>query len=210
MYWTGIKTYLQLRRNLRRPLESLRADQFHGLRELVEYVYRHVPFYRAYLMMLAFPGFAESPAGYSAAADDPQGALPTGSAGRNYFRSISDREAGAQENLRLQRISVECLLYSGRPHLSHAAAPAHPVSQRHGMARPDGSHQRQPPCGGLALRISEVGIPPKDFVYAADPTEKQLQALSAIDPAVLYSYASSMALLAAEVESRGAAPIHPG
>lgn len=42
MYWTGLKTYYALRRNLRLPLKILKARQFKALRELVEYAYENV------------------------------------------------------------------------------------------------------------------------------------------------------------------------
>jgi len=57
--------------------------------------------------------------------------------------------------------------------------------------------------------FQKLGFLPKDFVYAADSTEKQLAALTALNPAVIYSYASNMALLAADIEAREAPPIHP-
>ncbi len=57
--------------------------------------------------------------------------------------------------------------------------------------------------------FQKLGFLPKDFIYAADPAEKQLTDLAKINPDVIYSYASSMSLLAAEIERQGQSLIHP-
>jgi phenylacetate-CoA ligase len=57
--------------------------------------------------------------------------------------------------------------------------------------------------------FQKLGFMSKQFVYAADPPDKQLDLLKKMNPAVIYSYASSMVLLASQVEKQGECPIHP-
>lgn len=57
--------------------------------------------------------------------------------------------------------------------------------------------------------FQKLGFLPKEFIYAADPPDLQLEQLAAIQPAVIYSYASSMVLLSSELEKRSQNPIHP-
>jgi len=210
MYWKGIKTHLQLHHNLRRPLERLQAEQFRKLRELVEYAYRHVPFYRRLFDEASF-----SPDSLKAPQDIRR--MPTTRKAlfqqslleeiiSNQYqieRLVRKRTSGSsgsplnvyytpEDRIYRTLLHLRILFHNGmgwRDRMAHISDSRHAADWRYGFQK--------------------LGFLPKDFVYAADPTEKQLEALAAIDPAVIYSYASSMALLADEVESRGSSPIHP-
>ncbi len=57
--------------------------------------------------------------------------------------------------------------------------------------------------------FQKLGFLQKEFVYAADPPDKQLERLKDIEPAVIYSYASSMVLLSSEIERAGECPLVP-
>ncbi len=46
MYFTGLKTHLEKKRNLKKPLNELKGKQWETFVDLVTYAYEYVPFYR--------------------------------------------------------------------------------------------------------------------------------------------------------------------
>ena len=210
MYWTGIKTYLRLHRNLRSPLEKLRADQFRKLRELVEYAYHHVPFYRQLFNGAGFsPDLLKIPQNIRRIPTTRKALFQQAPAEEvisdqchieKLVRKRTSGSSGSPLNVyytpedRIYRtlLHLRILFHNGmrwRDQMAHISDSRHAADWRYGFQK--------------------LGFLPKEFVYAADSTQRQLEALTAINPAVIYSYASSMALLASEAESRGASPIHP-
>ena len=185
-------------------------EQFRKLRELVEYAYRHAPFYRRLFDAAEFsPDSLKTP-------QDVQQIPMTRKAlfqQAQLEEIISDQyqidklvrkrtsgSSGSPLNVyytpedRIYRtlLHLRILFHNGmgwRDRMAHISDSRHAADWRYGFQK--------------------LGFLPKDFVYAADSTEKQLEVLAVIDPEVIYSYGSSMALLATEVESRGASPIHP-
>jgi phenylacetate-CoA ligase len=57
MYFTGLKIYLEKKRNLKKPLNELKNKQWKGFIDLITYAYKYVPFYRN---LYASVGFAPS------------------------------------------------------------------------------------------------------------------------------------------------------
>jgi len=210
MYWTGLKTFYQLRRNLRMPLQVLKARQFQALRQLVEFAYRCVPFYTKLYdetgfspMQLKEPDdvalipttrkalFQQAPLEDAIASEHDVEKLvrkrTSGSSGSPLivYYTPEDRIYRTMLHLRI-------LFHNGmglRDRMAHISDSRHSADWRYGFQK--------------------LGFLAKEFVYAADPPEKQLEVLQTINPDVIYSYASCLVLLAAEIEKRGACPIRP-
>jgi phenylacetate-CoA ligase len=210
MYWTGLKYYLRLRRNLHLSSDVIQKRNWESLRHLVKFAWDHVPLYRKHFAAAGFspeqlrrpedvvkvPTTCKSLFQQADLKDciarefNPEKLVKkrtSGSSGSplNVYYSSEDRLYRTLMHLRI-------LFHNGmkfRDRMAHISDSRHVTDERYGFQK--------------------LGFLPKDFIYAADFAGKQLEELIRVNPEVIYSYSSSMALLAAEVEKRGVSPIHP-
>ncbi|RJP79144.1 MAG: phenylacetate--CoA ligase family protein [Candidatus Zixiibacteriota bacterium] len=210
MYWTGLKYYSLTRRNLRLPPERLKARQWRAMQELVDFAWRKVPLYRQLYESAGFtPDQLRTPedllrvpptrkAVFQQA--DPDSVIARGYHREALIRRRTSGSTGSPLNVyytpedRIYRtlIHLRILFHNGmgwRDLMAHISDSRHATDERYSFQK--------------------LGFLPKEFVYAADSPEDQLQALEAVRPAVIYGYASSLALLAGEVEKRGGSPLRP-
>ena len=210
MYLTGIKTYFRLQRNLGRSLGELKAEQWKNFCELVNFAYTNVPFYRNLYDQAGFaPSDLKSPddlgrvpktrkALYQQA--DPESFIARGYDIEKLLRRRTSGSSGSPLNVyytpadRIYRtiLHLRILFYNGmrfRDRMAHISDSRNVPNYRYGFQK--------------------LGFLPKEFIYAADPAAEQLDQLGKINPAVIYSYASSMVLLSSEVEKRGHSPVKP-
>jgi phenylacetate-CoA ligase len=210
MYRTAWKIYWKLKRNLRRSASEVQEESWQRFRRLVEYAYHHVPLYKKLYDRSDFhpdqlhePAdirkipctdkalFQKTPLQERLADDYPVSRLirrrTSGSTG-----SPLDVYYTAEDRIYRTLMHLRILFHNGmrlRDRMAHISDSRHATDERYSFQK--------------------FGFLAKDFIYAADPVEKQLQDLQAIRPAVIYSYASSMVLLAAEIEKQTTRPIQP-
>jgi phenylacetate-coenzyme A ligase PaaK-like adenylate-forming protein len=66
MYFTGLKTYLEKERNLKKPLNESKNKQWKGFFDLVTYAYKYLPFHRNLYASIGFvPSDLETPADFA-------------------------------------------------------------------------------------------------------------------------------------------------
>lgn len=197
-------------RNLKRPLKALQEDQWNAFRDLVTHAYHSVPFYRRYYDLMGFhPRALTSP-------DDISRVPPTRkalfqetvredciAAGYSLSALVRKRTSGStgsplnvyytrQDRIYRTILHLRILFFNGmrlRDRMGHISDSRDVPDYRYGFQK--------------------LGFLPKEFVYAADPAAEQLEHLRKINPAVIYSYASSMVLLASEIKHTGDCPVHP-
>lgn len=210
MYWTGLKTYWTLRRNLTLPRETLYQRSWEAFCNLVGYAYQNVLFYRQLYDDAGFrPDQLKSPA------DLPR--VPTTRKKLFQGAELSQLLAKGQDPERL--IHRHTSGSSGEP-LQVYYTPADRLYRtmlhlrilfHNGMTWRDRmahlSDRRYAP--DFSYSFQNLGFLRKDFISVAEPEAEQLERLAQIHPTVIYSYASNMVQLAAEVESGGRNPIHP-
>ncbi len=210
MYWTGIKLFLGLKRNLHLPVERVRARQWSRLRTLVEFAYQKVPFYRQFYSAAGFsPEQLKSPEDLRLIPTTRKALFQQAASqdiiaeGHDIDKLIRKRTSGSTGSPLNVYYTQEDRLYRTMLHLR--------ILFHNGMKLRDRmahiSDSRHAP--DFRYPFQRLGILSKEFVYAADPPAEQLHKLAAIYPAVIYSYASSMVLLSAEIERRGNCPISP-
>ena len=189
MYMTGIRTYFQLRRNLYKSLDQLTAEQWQKFCSLVRHAYHNVPFYQDLYNSAGFsPNDLRTP--------DDVVSVP-----------ITQKSMFQQENLNrllAQGFAPEKLLRkrtsgtSGSP-LTVYFTPENRVYRTllhlrilffNGMKLMDQMAQISDNRDFPEYRylFQKLGFLPKEFVYAADPPEKQLELLKQINPSVIYGY----------------------
>jgi phenylacetate-CoA ligase len=210
VYWTALKTYFHLRRNLRLDAGTLSEQSWQSFSSLVRCVWDNVPFYRRHWESAGFsPDLLHSPEDIAkiptthkalfqqaaledviARGFDPNRLVRKGTSGSSgsplnvYYTS--------QDRIYRTLIHLRILFHCG-------------MTMRDRMVQL--SDKRHVP--DFRYRFQRFGLLPKDFICVTEPEEKQLEMLTAIEPAVIYSYASNMVLLAAEIEKTGRCPIHP-
>lgn len=210
MYLTGISTYFRLRGNLKKSLDHLRAEQWQAFCNIVQYAYDNVPFYHDLYNRAGFsPDELKTPDDIRSVpvtrksmfqADDPKQLLAREFAPEQLVRKRTSGTSGSplnvyhtpQERIYRTLLHLRALFYNG---MTFGDRIAHISDRRHA---PD-----------YRYLFQKLGFLQKEFVYAADPPNKQLEILQKIKPTVIYSYASSMALLSSEIERAGICPIHP-
>lgn len=210
LYYTGLKTYFKLRRNLRQPLSQLQAAQWKAFRDLIEFAHKQVPFYRNLFDRERF-----SPSDLVTPADivrvpitnkkmfqkaESSWYIADGMDAQKLVRKRTSGSSGSPLDVyytpedRIYRtiLHLRILFHNGmkfRDKIAHISDSRNIPDYRYGFQK--------------------IGFFPKDFVYAADSAQVQLEKLRQIDPAVIYSYASSMVLLASEIERQGKCPVQP-
>lgn len=210
MYLTGIRTHLLLRRNLKKSLDQLKAEQWQAFRDLVKYAYLNVPFYRDLYDRSGFsPNDLKTPNDLHSVPvtrksmfqqTELRRLLEKGLATEKLVSKRTSGSSGSPLNVyytpedRIYRtlLHLRILFFNGmtlRDRMAHISDSRNVPNYRYGF--------------------QNLGFLPKEFVYAGDPTDQQLDLLKAISPAVIYSYASSMVLLSSAVEKQGECPIHP-
>ncbi len=210
MYLTGLLTYRRLMRNLKRPLGDLRREQWNAFRDLVRFAWENVPFYRRYYEQAGFhPDDLRSPEDIRRVPPaqkalfqktDPHECIASGYHLEGLVRKRTSGSTGSPLNVyytpedRIYRtiLHLRILFFNGmglRDRMAHISDSREVPNYRYGFQK--------------------LGFLPKEFVYAADSAAQQLENLRRVNPAVIYSYASSMVLLASEVMHTGECPIHP-
>lgn len=210
MYRIAWKIFWRLRRNLRRSAIEVQEESWQEFRRLVTYAYHHVPLYKKLYDASGFhPDRLKEPADIrripctdkalfqqtslqERIADDCQVSSLVRRRTSGSTGSPLDVYYSAQDRIYRTLLHLRILFHNGmrlRDRMAHISDSRHAIDERY--------------------IFQKLGFLPKDFVYAADPVEKQLQELLSIQPAVIYSYASSMVLLAAEIEKQASLPIQP-
>jgi phenylacetate-CoA ligase len=210
MYLNALKTYLQLKANLRRPLAKLREQQWRDFRDLVAFAYEKVPFYRQLYHHNHF-----SPNDLKSRSDigfipiikkshlleaQPNDLIASGYDLRKLKCKHTSGSSGVPLNV---YYTPEYRIYRTLLHLR--------ILFHNGMGFFDRMVQicdaRNVP--DFRYGFQRLGILPKDFLYCGDPPEQQLVKFAEFKPKVVYSYASNMVLLAAEVRREGYLAHHP-
>jgi phenylacetate-CoA ligase len=210
MYWTGLKYFFLLRRNLHLPAEVLQRRSWESFRDLVKFAWDNVPLYRRHYEAAGFSpdqlrqpeDVAKVPTTRKALFQqaEPQDCIARGYDLKELVKKRTSGSSGSPLNVyytsedRLYRtlMHLRILFHNGlkyRDRMAHISDSRHATDERYSFQK--------------------LGFLPKDFIYAADTAVKQLEDLTHINPDVIYSYSSSMALLAAEIETRGKSPFHP-
>ncbi|MBU0518788.1 hypothetical protein KJ564_07605 [bacterium] len=210
MYLFGLSTYFRLKRNLRRPLEELKREQWESFKALVYYAYYNVPFYRKLYDQVGFhpqelksrDDIQKVPLIRKALFQDTelQDCLALGHDADKLRKKKTSGSSGSPLEIfvtpddRIYRtlIHLRILFHNGmtlRDQMAHISDDRHVPDFRY--------------------TFQNLGFLPKEFVYAADSPEDQLANLKKIDPAVIYSYSSSMVLLADEIKKLGSCPVSP-
>ncbi|TKJ41560.1 hypothetical protein CEE37_03065 [candidate division LCP-89 bacterium B3_LCP] len=210
MYVNGIKTYFNLKSNLKKPLSELKEMQWRSFRDLVEFAYRQVSIYRHHFAKTGF-----SLENLRDPSDIPN--VPTTT--KSLFQQ-ADAQDLISDQLHIEKLVRKRTSGSSGSPLDVYYTPEDRIYRTilhlrilfyNGMRFRDKmahiSDDRNVP--DFRYSFQRLGFLPKEFVYAADSAGDQLDRLAAIDPAVIYSYASSMVLLASEVETQGSCPIKP-
>lgn len=210
MYLNSISTYLRLRNNLKKSLAQLKAEQWQAFCDIVQHAYENVPVYRDLYERAGFtPAHLKTPDDLSLVPvtrksmfqqENPELLLARGTVREHLFKKRTSGTSGSPLNVyhtpeeRIYRtlLHLRALFYNG---MNFRDRIAHISDRRHA---PDYRYVFQ-----------KLGFMQKEFVYAADPPDQQFEILRKIKPTVIYTYASSMVLLASEIESMGECPIHP-
>ena len=210
MYLTGIRTYFRLRRNLKKSLDQLKVEQWQVFCNLVKYAYLNVPFYRDLYDRVGFsPNDLKTP--------DDLHSIPVTQ--KSMFQKADLKQVLAQGLTPEQLVRKRTSGSSGFPLIVYFT-PEDRVYRTllhlrilfaNGMGFRDHmvqiSDKRHIP--DFRYKFQKLGFLPKDFIYCADGADQQLNVLTAMNPAVIYSYPSSLVLIANEVKRRGKCPIQP-
>lgn len=210
MYIIGLKTYFRLMGNLKRPLDALKDRQWRVFCDLVKFAYEHVPFYRDLYNQAKFlPEALKNPSDLTIVPltrkamfqqADPQQFLARGN---QLEKLVSKRTSGSSGFPLMIYYTPEDRVYRTLLHLRILFA--------NGMGFRDHmvqiSDKRNFP--DYRYKFQKLGFLPKDFIYCGDHADQQLNVLTAMNPAVIYSYTSSLVLIANEVRRRGKCPIQP-
>jgi phenylacetate-CoA ligase len=210
MIWSGLKYYLLLRSNLRQPLDVLQRRSWSNFCELVRYAYYHVPFYRRLYDAAGFsPEQLHNPGDLSKVPSTRKALFQQAelkdclAAGHVLEKLVKRRTSGSSGHPSMVYYTAEDRIYRTLLHLR--------ILFHNGMGMRDRmahlSDKRNLP--DFSYHFQKLGFLPKEFICVADPEAEQLRRLEQIKPDVIYSYASNMTLLAAEVENLGSCPIHP-
>lgn len=210
MYLTSISTYLRLRGNLRKSLDQLRVEQWQAFCDIVQYAYDNVPFYKRLYDHAGFlPNDLKTP-------DDVR-SMPVTE--KSMFQKADLNKLLAREFTPEQLVRKRTSGSSGFPLLVYFT-PQDRIYRTllhlralfaNGMGFRDHivqiSDKRHIP--DFRYMFQKLGFLPKDFIYCADRADQLLNALTTMQPTVVYSYASSLVLIAHEIKRRGNCPITP-
>ena len=210
MYLTGIKTYLHLRRNLKKSLDQLKTEQWQAFCDLVRYAYLNVPFYRNLYDRAGFsPEDLKTPDDLLSVPATRKGMFQQENLDRLLAHGyssdplVSKRTSGSSGFPLTVYYTPEDRIYRTILHLR--------ILFINGMGFRDHMVQicdkRNAP--DYRYTFQKMGFLCKDFMYCADPADQQLNELTAMNPAVIYSYTSILVLIANEVKRRGKCPIQP-
>lgn len=210
MYINALRTYFRLMNNLKRPLSELKDRQWRAFCDLVAFAYEHVPLYRDLYDQAHF-----SPASLK----DPSDITLVPPTRKEMFQQVEPDQCIAREYQLAQLVKKRTSGSSGFPLIIHYT-PEDRIYRTilhlrilfaNGMGFRDRMVQicdkRHVP--DFRYKFQKLGFLPKDFIYCADRAEYLVDAMTAMNPAVIYSYTSSLALIAHEVKKRGTRPIQP-
>lgn len=210
MYLTGVRTYFRLRRNLRKSLDQLKVEQWQAFSDLVRFAYLNVPFYRdLYDRAGFFPNDLKT--------QDDILSMPVTrksmfqkadlkqllAQGMSSEKLASKRTSGSSGFPLIVYFTPQDRIYRTLLHLR--ALFANGMGFRDHMVQI--SDKRHIP--DFRYVFQKLGFLSKDFIYCADRPDQMLNALTVMRPAVIYSYTSSLVLIANEIKRRGNCSIKP-
>jgi phenylacetate-CoA ligase len=217
LFWTGYFAY-HLRGQARypfKPLEAVKRDQARRVKAMVQYAYRHVPYYRETMNRLGL-----GPSDFQRAGDlaklpilerghlqrDPEYFVSTAQPRPRYLRHRSGGSAGAP-----------CTIYLDAPGLlqnsAHSNREGAMVSQI--VGKPFGYRQTvlqgnngvlgaiQRVCQSQAYFPRKVRIQ-RQYIGLDSPFEETLQQFNEFKPDIIYAKGSHFALLLKHLEATGA------
>lgn len=210
MYLTAIHTYFRLRHNLKKSLDQLKREQWQAFCEMVKYAYSNVPFYRNLYRQTQFsPDDLKTPHDvYSIPTTQKQMFKDSDlnqllDQGLSPDKLANKRTSGSTGFPLTVYYTPEDKIYRTLLHLRILFA--------NGMGFRDQMlhicDKRDVP--DFRYVFQKLGFLPKDFMFCGDPPEQQLQKLATLNPAVIYSYASSMVLIAEEVKKQDKCSFQP-
>lgn len=210
MYLIGIKTYFELMRNLKKSLAQLKSEQWQSFCNIVRYAYKNVPFYRElYKKAGISPNDLKTPedlryipiTNKRMFQGQPLESLLAG--GEDAKKLVSKRTSGSSGFPFFIYYTPEDRIYRTLLYLR--------ILFFNGMILRDHTVQicdkRNVP--GYQYMFQRLGFLPKDFIYCVQSPSRLLEELTAINPDVIYSYTSSLVLIANEIIRRGSCPIKP-
>ncbi|MCX6639778.1 MAG: hypothetical protein NTW14_04765 [bacterium] len=210
MYVTGLKNYWKLSRNLHKPLSQLQERQWDDFCALVRFAYEKVPFYRRLYHQAHFsPSDLKSPEDVRLIPTihkkllqeaDPNGLIASGFQRQKLVHKHTSGSSGAPFDV---YYTAEDRIYRTLLHLR--------ILFHNGMGFFDRMLQISDARNVPKFRygFQKLRILPKDFLFCGDPPKQQLDLIAKTKPEVIYSYASNMVLLAAEVRQLGKLPHQP-
>ena len=189
--------------NLKKPLDELKDRQWRAFCDLVKFAYEHVPFYRDLYNQAKFsPEALKNPSDLTLVPLTRkamfQEAGPQKFIARGYQLEhlVNKRTSGSSGFPLIIYFTPEDRIYRTLLHLRILFA--------NGMGFRDKvvqiSDKRDFP--DFQYKFQKLGFLPKDFIYCADPIDKQMNVLTALNPDVIYSYSSSLTLIADEIKRR--------
>jgi len=210
MYFKGLKTHLEKKRNLKKPSDELKGKQWKDFVDLVTYAYKYVPFYRNLYARVGFvPSDLKTPADLASVPTVRKEMLQREETdqllGEGYHpdKLVCKTTSGSSGEPLYVCYTPEDRIYRTIDHLR--------IFFYNGMGLRDRiaqiTHRKVP---DFRYAFQKLGFLPIEFVkLVSNPPEQQLDQLKDINPAVLHANASSIVLLAAEIKKRGHCPIHP-
>ena len=191
-------------------LDQLKTEQWRAFRNLVEYAYLNVPFYRDLYDAAGFhPKDLKTEKDLLGMPVTKKGMFQEAGLGallaRGYSAEelVSKRTSGSsgfplyvyftpQDHVYRTLLHLRGLFANGLGFRDHIVQ----ISDKRNI--PD-----------FRYSFQKLGFLPKDFVYCADRPDQLLGALVELKPDVVYGYTSSLVLIAQEVKRRGYCPIKP-
>jgi phenylacetate-CoA ligase len=209
-YALALFRYVQLRNNLKRPVEQIRAEQFVKLKALVDFAWREVPLYRRH-----FEDGGFHPSDLKSLEDIKK--IPIIS--RELFQEsehldhladcydirqlVKGRTSGSSGSPLDVYYTKEDWIY--RTLLDFRAMFYNGMGLRDKMVQfCDVRH-----TSDFRYIFQKLGFLSKTFVFIGEDVDLQLKRLSDLKPGVIYSYASNIVLLAKAIKERGIADIKP-
>jgi len=210
MYLFGLSTHFRLKQNLQKPLKDLKREQWEAFKAMVYHAYYNVPFYRKYYNQEKFnPEKLKSPEDVKRVPltrkalfqeSDPSDSLALGLDIGTLKKNKTSGSSGSPLDV---YYTLDDRIYRTLLHLRILFANG--MTMRDQMAHISDSKQ----VPDFRYLFQKVGLLRKEFIYAADPPNTQLAHLITLKPDVIYSYASSMVLLADELRQNNSPKVSP-
>ena len=201
---------MRLASNIKKSLDQLRSEQWLAFCAMVRHAYLNVPFYRELYDRAGFsPDDLKAPGDCRFVPVTEKGMFQQENLewflakGFEPDKLVRKRTSGSSGSPLIVYYTPEDRIYRALVHLRGLFLNGMTMRDRIAHISDD----RHAPS--YRYLFQRLGFLQKEFVYAGDPPNKQLGFIEEINPSVIYSYASSMVLLASEVEKEGGSPIYP-